>query len=65
MQQFLEGVGQGVRSGQAFGEFVEGREIGHPAGETVLEEGSCGGRDRWGGWGGGRGRDSVCGRGKR
>lgn len=36
-QQFLEGVGERVRAGQAFGEFVQCREVGDPAGETVLK----------------------------
>lgn len=39
-QQLLQGVVQDVRAGEAFGEFVEGREVRDPAGEPVLEEGS-------------------------
>ncbi|GAA3809420.1 hypothetical protein GCM10023083_50210 [Streptomyces phyllanthi] len=64
-QQLLERVGECVRAGQALGEFVEGREIGDPAGESVLESGPWGHarRDSGGARGGGRGRDSVCGRG--
>lgn len=68
-QQLLQGVVQDVRAGEAFGEFVEGREVRDPAGEPVLEEGSGGARrggdgggggDRWGLRGCGGGRDSVC-----
>jgi hypothetical protein len=45
-QQLLEGFGECVRAGQAFGEFVECRQVRDPAGEPVLEEHSwC---VRWG-----------------
>ncbi len=72
-QQLLEGVGQGVRTGQPLGELMERGEVGDPAGETVLQEqsgGTRGGRDGDGSGdcglrGHGRGRDSVCGRGNR
>ncbi|GDY64259.1 hypothetical protein SAV14893_036520 [Streptomyces avermitilis] len=66
-QQLLECVGERVRACQAFGEFVKGREVGDPAGETVLQNcsGAGGGRGRRGACGGGRRRDSVCGRGNR
>lgn len=76
-QQFLECVRECVRAGQAFREFMQGREVGDPAGETVLEQGTwrvrsgfrrildVRGRGRRGTGGGRRGRDSVCGRGNR
>ncbi len=72
-QQFLEAVGEGVRADQAFGQFVQGRQVRDPAGEAVLEQGAGsaggvragrgvrrGGSGRRGGVRGG-GRDSVCG----
>ncbi|MGX1029474.1 hypothetical protein RKD38_004155 [Streptomyces ambofaciens] len=75
-QYFLESVGEGVRADQAFGQFVQGREVRYPAGEPVLEQGPGGTRSarvvrdgrgvRGGGFGRlggarGGGRDSVCG----
>ncbi|CAM5697051.1 hypothetical protein SFUMM280S_00590 [Streptomyces fumanus] len=58
-QQFLRRVGEGARTGQPFGQFVQRGQVGDPAGQPVLEEGArCGG--------GGRPcdrcdrRDSVC-----
>ncbi len=71
VQEFREGAVERVRAGQAFGEFVQRREVRDPARESVLEHGpgggarSCGGRGRRGARGGGRGRDSVCGSGNR
>jgi hypothetical protein len=71
VQGFLQRAAERVRAGQAFGEFVQRREVRDPAREFVLQNGtggaarSCGGRGRWGARGGGRGRDSVCGGGNR
>ncbi len=48
-QQLLQGGGERVGADQAFGEFVQGGEVGDPAGEPVLEEDA-----RTGGVGGGR-----------
>ena len=39
-QEFMEGAVQGAGPGQPFGEFVQGGEIGDPAGQPVLDEGS-------------------------
>jgi len=68
VQQLRQGFGEGVGAGQAFGQFMERREVRDPAGEPVRQErsGAGSGRgDRWGPRGCGRGRDSVCGRGNR
>ncbi|GGK65282.1 hypothetical protein GCM10010094_27870 [Streptomyces flaveus] len=63
VQKFMKCVTQGRRADHPLGQFVQRREIGHPAGETVLENGSWGvwSRGRRGTRGGRRGRDSVCG----
>lgn len=37
-QHFLEALGEGARMDQAFGQFVQGREVRDPAGEPVLEQ---------------------------
>jgi hypothetical protein len=37
-QQFVEGVGQGGGADQAFGEFVQRRQVGDPAGQSVLQD---------------------------
>lgn len=72
-QQFLEGRLQRAGPGEPFGQFMEGGEVGDPAGEPVLEDGAgcrCGrglghGRGDRGCRGGGNRRDSVGGSGDR
>ncbi len=63
-QHFLERFVERGRTGQALGQFVEGGEVGDPAGETVLQYRAGWGRGVCGDSRGGTrraGRDSVCG----
>lgn len=66
LQDLLEGRVEACRAGEAFGEFVQGGEVGDPAGEAVLDDRAGGGRMRGsgcrcGGRASGRGRGSVRG----
>ncbi len=65
-QEFVQGGIEGAGAGEALGEFVEGREIGDPPGQPVLQQGAGGGAVRRGDRGnGGGGCGSVCGCGNR
>ncbi|GAA2653545.1 hypothetical protein GCM10010307_65200 [Streptomyces vastus] len=62
-QKLMKCVTQARCANHPLGQLVQRSEIGHPAGETVLENGSWGvwRRGRRGTRSGRRGRDSVCG----